>query len=77
VDERTFIRATAEEFDAWLKANPIAPDLREAPSGWHKHPRSFTILGEGECVKTLFTIYARGKPMPGSTDLDEWQRPAT
>jgi hypothetical protein len=46
--------------------------MNEAPSGWHKKFNSFTILGEGECIKTLFTIYAPGSPRPGSVDLDAW-----
>ncbi|MGA7219744.1 MAG: hypothetical protein WBX38_15595 [Candidatus Sulfotelmatobacter sp.] len=65
----------AEELDAWLKSGPFAPDLNDAPSGWHKNFVSFTILGEGECIKTVFTIYAPGKPRPGSVDLDQWKLP--
>jgi hypothetical protein len=72
VDERVFLRPMAEELDAWLKSRPYAPDLGEAPSGWHKKFKSFTILGEGECIKSLFTIYAPGNPRPNSVDLDEW-----
>lgn len=58
VDERTFLRPMAEELDAWLKTGPRAPDLEESPPGvgWHKRFGSFTILGEGECIKTVFTI---------------------
>jgi hypothetical protein len=64
----------AEELDSWLKTGPSAPDFNESPSGagWHKRFGSFTILGEGECIKTVFTIYAPGKPRPHSVDLDEW-----
>ncbi len=60
----------AIELDEWLKSGPEAPDLEEAPEGWHKVFRSFTICGEGECIKTLFTIYSPGKPRRGSIDLD-------
>ena len=35
--------------------------MEEAPEGWHKPFQSFTICGEGECIKTLFTIYFAGK----------------
>jgi hypothetical protein len=58
------------ELDAWLKSGPEAPGLEEAPEGWHE---SFTICGEGECIKTLFTIYAPGKPRRNSIDLDNWK----
>jgi hypothetical protein len=64
----------AEELDAWLRTSPYAPDLEDAPSGWHKNFTSFTILGEGECIKTVFTIYAPGKPRPDSIDLDVWKK---
>ena len=46
----------AEELDIWLKSGPWGVDVEESPSGWHKHFGSFTILGEGECIKTVFTI---------------------
>jgi hypothetical protein len=74
VDERAFIRPMAEELDTWLKSSPLAPDPNEAPSGWHKKFSSFTILGEGECIKTVFTIYAPGSPRLGSVDLDLWKK---
>jgi hypothetical protein len=76
VDEPVFLRPMAEELDAWLKNGPHAPDLGDAPSGWHKNFGSFTILGEGECIKTLFTIYSPGKPRASSVDLDQWKLPA-
>jgi hypothetical protein len=41
----------AIELDEWLKSGPEAPDLEEAPEGWHKVFRSFTICGEGECIQ--------------------------
>jgi len=53
----------AYEIDAWIKAGKLAPDLEEAPEGWFKEFSnitggwSFTICGEGECLKTLYTIY--------------------
>jgi hypothetical protein len=74
VDERTFIRPMADELDAWLKSGPYAPDMKEAQSGWHKKFNSFTILGEGECIKTVFTIYAPGNSRPDSVDLDLWKK---
>ena len=74
MDERTFVRPMAEELDTCLKSEPNAPETDEAPSGWHKNFRSFTVLGEGECIKTLFTIYAPGSPRLGSVDLDKWRR---
>jgi hypothetical protein len=58
---------------SWMHGCPKAPDLEEAPEGWHKFFDSFTICGEGECIKTLFTIYAPGKPRRSSVDLDEWE----
>jgi len=72
VDQRQFLAPMAIELDAWLKTGPGAPDLEESPQGWHKLFKSFTICGEGECIKTLFTIYAPGKPRRGSINLDEW-----
>jgi hypothetical protein len=51
----------AMELDAWLKSSTEAPGVEEAPKGWHKFFGSFTVCGEGECIKTLFTIYAPGK----------------
>ena len=74
VDKRQFLASMAVELDEWLKSNPEAPDLEEAPEGWHKFFDSFTICGEDECIKTLFTIYAPGKPRRGSVDLDRWER---
>jgi len=74
VDERGFVRPMAKELDEWLMSGPYAPDLNEAPAGWYKKFASFTILGEGECIKTLFTIYAPGNPRPNSVDLDEWKK---
>jgi len=75
IDERQFIRPMSKEFDAWMKTGPSAPDLVESPAGqgWHKRFDSFLILGEGECVKTVYTIYAKGNPRPNSVDLDEWE----
>ncbi len=74
VDKRQFLASMAVELDEWLKSNPEAPDLEEAPEGWHKLFDSFTICGEDECIKTLFTIYAPGKPRRGSVDLDRWEK---
>ncbi len=64
----------AIELDEWLKSGPEAPDLKEAPEGWHSFFDSFTICGEGECIKPLFTIYAPGGPRRNSVNLDEWAR---
>jgi hypothetical protein len=74
VGQRQFLAPMAIELDAWLKTGPQAPDAKEAPGGWHKRFGSFTICGEGECVKTLFTIYAPGKRRRDSIDLDEWEK---
>jgi hypothetical protein len=60
--------------DSWLTAGPYAPDLVEAPDGWHKVFQSFTVCGEGECLKTVYTIYAPGNPRPKSIDLDQWEK---
>jgi hypothetical protein len=61
VDKRRFLAPMAIELDAWLKTTPEAPDLEEAPECRHKSFGSFTICGEGEYIKTLFTIYSPGK----------------
>ena len=74
VDERQFIAPMAFELDAWLKGGPCAPDFAEAPDGWHKFFGSFTVCGEGECIKTLYTIYVPGDPRPNGVDLDEWEK---
>jgi len=71
VEKRHFLAPMAIELDGWLKTGPKAPDVEEAPEGWHKFFGSFTICGEGECIKTLFTIYAPGKPRRNSIDLDK------
>lgn len=79
VDERKLVLPMALELDAWLKAGQFAPDLEEAPDGWRKQfPNvtggwAFTICGEGECLKTLYTIYTPGDCRPGTVDLDEWE----
>ncbi|MBZ5630409.1 MAG: hypothetical protein LAO06_16235 [Acidobacteriia bacterium] len=73
IDERTLLKPMAEEFAVWLRSEPYAPDLEEAPAGWHKAFSSFTVLGEGELIKSLYTIYAPGKPRRGSINLDQWQ----
>jgi hypothetical protein len=67
-----FLAPMAIELDEWLKRAPEAPGVKEAPEGWHKVFDSFTICGEGECIKTLYTIYAPGKPRWDSVDLDKW-----
>jgi hypothetical protein len=72
VDKRQFLAPRALELNEWLMSSPEAPDLQEVPEGWHKFFDSFTICGEGDCIKTLFTIYAPGKPRRNSIDLDEW-----
>jgi len=72
--KRQFLASMAVELDEWLKSNPEAPHLEEVPEGWHKFFDSFTICGEDECIKTLFTIYAPGKPRRGSVDLDRWEK---
>ncbi len=63
----------AQELANWLQTRPWAPDLAECPAGWHKAFPSFVVCGEGEFIKTLFTIYSPGKPRVGSMDLDAWQ----
>ena len=72
IEQRTLLKPMAEEFSAWLRTGPSAPDLEEAPSGWYKPFPSFTVLGEAELIKSLYTIYAPGKPRRGSVNLDEW-----
>jgi hypothetical protein len=62
----------ARELANWLQTRPFAPDHDESPAGWHKNFSSFTVCGEGEFVKTLFTIYSPGKPRKGSIDLDSY-----
>jgi hypothetical protein len=74
VDQRQFLAPMAMELDEWLKSNPEAPDLEEASEGWHKFFDSFTIYDEGEYIKTVFTIYAPGKPRRRSVDLDRWEK---
>jgi hypothetical protein len=74
VEKRHFLARMAIELNEWLNSEPEAPDLEEAPEGWHRFFGSFTICGEGECIKTLFTIYSPGKPRRGSIDLDKWAK---
>ena len=55
---------------AWLKTNPDAPDLNEAPRGWYKPLPSCTVMGEGEFIKTIFITEV---PRKGSVNLDTWK----
>jgi hypothetical protein len=71
IRDRGFLPGMAQELANWLQTRPSAPDLRESPDGWHKKFSSFTVCGEGEFLKTLFTIYSPGTPRRGSVDLDE------
>jgi hypothetical protein len=75
IRDRRFLPAMAEELMEWLETRPSAPDIQESPAGWHKTFSSFTVCGEGEYVKTLFTIYSPGRPRSGSIDLDHWKPP--
>ena len=72
IRDRRFLPGMAEELGTWLQTRPLAPDLAESPAGWHKNFSSFTVCGQGEFVKTLFTIYAPGRPRRGSVDLDRY-----
>jgi hypothetical protein len=74
IRDRRFLPAMAHELADWLATRPSAPDLQESPAGWHIKFPSFTICGEGEFLKTLFTIYAPGNPRKGSIDLTQWLR---
>jgi hypothetical protein len=55
----------AQELASWLQTRPLAPDPHESPAGWHKKFSSFRVYGEGEFVKTFFTIYSPGTPREG------------
>jgi hypothetical protein len=72
IRDRRFLSAMAEELADWLATRPSAPDLKESPAGWHRRFSSFIVCGEGEFLKTLFTIYAPGNPRKNSVDLGEW-----
>jgi hypothetical protein len=67
--DRRFTAGMAQELADWLKTRPVAPSLQESPAGWHKKFVSFTVCGEGEFIKTVFTIYAPGTPRKNSVDL--------
>jgi hypothetical protein len=75
IRDRRFLPGMAQELASWLQTRPSAPDLHESPAGWHKKFSSFMVCGEGEFVKTLFTIYSPGRPREGSFDLDERKPP--
>ena len=75
IRDRRFLLGMATELSSWLQTRPSAPDLEESSAGWHRKFSSFTVCGEGEFVKTLFTIYAPGTPRRGSVDLDRWTPP--
>jgi hypothetical protein len=51
----------AIELDAWLKTTPEAPDLEKRRKAGTNLSARFTICGEGECIRALFTIYSPGK----------------
>jgi hypothetical protein len=72
IRDRRFLPAMAQELADWLITRPSAPDLQESPAGWYKKFSSFMLCGEGEFVKTIFTIYAPGTPRKGSVNLDAW-----
>ena len=72
IRDRKFLPAMGEEMAEWLETRPSAPDEIESPAGWHKKFSSFTIGGQGEFVKTLFTIHSPGSPRKSSIDLDQW-----
>jgi hypothetical protein len=67
--DRRLTAGMAQELATWLQTRPIVPDLQESPAGWHKKFSSFTVCGEGEFIKTLFTIYSPGTPRRGSVAL--------
>ncbi|MGA7220976.1 MAG: hypothetical protein WBX38_21855 [Candidatus Sulfotelmatobacter sp.] len=71
IRDRRFLLGMAEESGNWLQARASAPNLEESPAGWFKNFSSFTVCGEGEFLKTLFTIYSPGTPRKGSVDLDQ------
>ena len=73
IRDRRFLPSMAQELAHWLQTRPAAPDLEESPAGWHKSFSSFGVCGEGEFVKTLFTIYSPGQPRKGSVDLSQWE----
>jgi len=73
IRDRRFLPGMAQELAAWLQTRPSAPDWQESPAGWHKKFSSFMVCGEGEFLKTLFTIYSPGTPRQKSVDLDEWR----
>jgi hypothetical protein len=77
IRDRRFQPGMAQEFANWLRTRPSAPDLIESPKGWHRKFSSFTVCGEGEFVKTLFTIYSPGTPRRGSVDLSQWESPVS
>src|SRR3984957_21285127 len=77
IRDRRFLPTMGQEMANWLQTRPTAPDLIECPAGWHKRFSSFVICGEGEFVKTLFTIYSPGTPRSGSVDLYRWHLPAS
>jgi len=69
--DRNFTSGMAQELADWLRTRPLVPDQLESPAGWHKKFSSFTVCGEGEFLKTLFTIYNPGSPRKLSVDLGE------
>jgi hypothetical protein len=73
IRDRRFLPSMGQELADWLQTRPFAPGLKESPVGWHKKFASFTVCGEGEFLKTLFTIYSPGTPRKNSIDLDEWE----
>jgi hypothetical protein len=75
IRDRRFLPGMAQELADWLQTRPAAPDLTESRLGWYKKFSSFTVCGEGEFVKTIFTIYSQGTPRRGSVNLDQWKPP--
>ena len=69
IDERKLTKAQGAEIAAWLRTKPLVPDLNESPDGWYKKFTTFTVPGEGQFMKSVFTpsMAARG------VNLDEWK----
>lgn len=71
---RIFLEAMKQDWIDWLVSKPAVPDLQEAPQGWYKNFQGFSLVGEGEFIKTLYTIYSPGQFRKGAINLDTWTK---
>jgi hypothetical protein len=76
--ERKMTLLEIVKMGAWSHSVGYVPDLTEAPAGWFKRFPTFTLLGEGQYIKTVYTRHMeQGGLTPhrkGIVDWDVWSK---